>query len=213
VVPLSDWSFYLLAMLMPTIALWITWRLSAFYLDSKKRVLGIALLMFVPFYNFHALKFNANTILVPLWAATTFWFLRSFSTRSVLYSALAGLGAGACMLGKYWSIFLLAGLILAALADQRRWVYFCSVAPWITGVVGLAVVAPHLYWLFQHGIAPLEYAIARHHEHSFANTAYKAGAYLVGSVAYVAAADFSLFSGAAGSRHDRRHALAKGTRA
>ena len=37
----------------------------------------------------------------------------------------------------------------------------------------------NLFWLFQHGIAPLEYAIARHHEHSFANTAYKAGAYLV----------------------------------
>jgi hypothetical protein len=64
--------------------------------------------MFIPFYNFHALKFNPNTVLLPTWAGTTFWFLRSYKTRGVIYSALAGIGAGACMLGKYWSVFLLA---------------------------------------------------------------------------------------------------------
>ena len=32
------------------------------------------------------------------------------ATRSALYAALAGVGAAACMLGKYWSVFLLAGL-------------------------------------------------------------------------------------------------------
>src|ERR1700758_4464063 len=32
VFPLDDWSFYLLAMLLPTLALWIFWRLSADYL-------------------------------------------------------------------------------------------------------------------------------------------------------------------------------------
>ena len=46
--------------------------------------------MLVPFFNFHALKFNVNTVLMPLWAATTFWFLRSYQTRSALYAALAG---------------------------------------------------------------------------------------------------------------------------
>ena len=48
VFPLADWSYYLLAMLMPTIALWIVWRLSADYLDVEKRVVGVALLMLDP---------------------------------------------------------------------------------------------------------------------------------------------------------------------
>jgi hypothetical protein len=65
VFPVAEWSYYLLAMLMPTIALWIVWRLSADYLDIEKRVAGLALLMFVPFFNFHALKFNVNTVLRP----------------------------------------------------------------------------------------------------------------------------------------------------
>ena len=69
VMPLADWSYYLLAMLMPTIALWIVWRLSADYLTLDKRVAGVVLLMFVPFYNFLAVKFNVNTVLLPAWAA------------------------------------------------------------------------------------------------------------------------------------------------
>ena len=117
VFPVAEWSYYLLAMLMPAIALWIVWRLSADYLDIEKRVFGLALLTLVPFFNFHALKFNVNTVLMPLWAATTWWFLRSYTTRSALYAALAGFGAAACMLGKYWSVFLLAGLV-ARRADR-----------------------------------------------------------------------------------------------
>ena len=88
--PVAEWSYYLLAMLMPAATLWIVWRLSADYLTIEKRVFGLAFLMLVPFFNFHALKFNVNTVLMPTWAAATFWFLRSYNTRSVLYAALAG---------------------------------------------------------------------------------------------------------------------------
>jgi 4-amino-4-deoxy-L-arabinose transferase-like glycosyltransferase len=140
VLPLTDWSYYLLAMLMPTIALWIFWRLSADYLEIEKRVVGVALLMLIPFYNFHALKFNVNTVLLPTWAATTFWFLRSYKTHNALYRALTGIGAATCMLGKYWSVFLLAALIVVALIDSRRSAYFRSAAPWITIIAGFAVL-------------------------------------------------------------------------
>jgi 4-amino-4-deoxy-L-arabinose transferase-like glycosyltransferase len=74
--PIAGWSYYLLAMLMPAVTLWIVWRMSADYLDADKRVVGIVLLTFVPFFNFHALKYNVNTVLLPLWAATT-WCRRN----------------------------------------------------------------------------------------------------------------------------------------
>jgi 4-amino-4-deoxy-L-arabinose transferase-like glycosyltransferase len=186
VVPQADWTYYLLAMLMPTSALWIVWRLSAGFLTIEKRVAGVALLMFVAFYNFLALKFNVNTVLLPAWAATTFFFLRSYQTRSTLYGALAGIGAGACMLGKYWSVFLLAGLLMAALIDSRRAAYFRSPAPWLALVAGFAVFGPHLVWLYQNNFLPLEYANEMHGAHSFAGVARKVLTYLAGSAAYVA---------------------------
>ena len=75
-------------------------------------------------------------MLIPLWAATTLWFLRSFEARDPLSAALAGVAAAAAMLGKYWSIVLLGGLAIAALGDARRSAYFRSPAPWITAAAG-----------------------------------------------------------------------------
>jgi 4-amino-4-deoxy-L-arabinose transferase-like glycosyltransferase len=186
VFPLAEWSYYLLAMLMPAIALWIAWRLSADYLDIEKRIVGLALLMFIPFFNFHALKFNVNTVLMPLWAATTFWFLRSYKSRNALYAALAGLGAAGCMLGKYWSVFLLAGLVLAALVDKRRADYFRSAAPWITIIVGAIVLSPHVGWLLRNNFSPFKYALYVHGDKPFTETALATLGYLAGSAAYVA---------------------------
>jgi hypothetical protein len=186
VFPVSEWAYDLLAVLMPVIALWITWRLLADYLDVEKRVFGLALLTLVPFFNFHALKYNVNTVLMPLWALTTLFFLRSYRLRHSGYAALAGLAAAASMYGKYWSVFLLAGLVVAAVVDRRRAAYFRSPAPWITIAVGLLAMAPHLYWLVQNHFAPFSYAVDVHGEKPFGGVALSAVGYLGGSLAYVA---------------------------
>ena len=186
VFPTADWAYYLLANVTVGLTLWIVWRLSARYLDGEKRVVGLALLTFVPFFNFHALKFNANTILMPLWAATTLWFLRSFESRRVLDAALAGLSAAAAMYGKYWSVFLLLGLGAAALVDQRRAAYFRSPAPWVTIAVGALALAPHIAWLIANDFAPFSYALDVHRSESFASTLRGALGYLAAAVAYLA---------------------------
>ena len=187
VLPVAEWSYYLLAMLMPAGALWIMWRLSADYLEVEKRVVGVALMTFVPFFNFHALKYNVNTVLLPMWALTAWWFLRSYERRSLGYAVLAGLAAAAAMLTKYWSVFLLAGLVMAALNDTRRVAYFRSLAPWITVAAGLALLAPHLYWLTQNDYAPFSYAVGVHDKGPYLDGAKSALGYLAGSFGYVVA--------------------------
>jgi hypothetical protein len=66
------------------------------------------------------------------------------------------------MLGKYWSIFLLAGLGLAALSDPRRAAYFRSPAPWLTIAAGAAVLAPHVFWIAMHGFTTVDFAFTSH---------------------------------------------------
>ncbi len=90
------------------------------------------------------------------------------------------------MLGKYWSVFLLAGLAVAALIDCRRAVYFRSAAPWITVIVGLVVIAPHLVWLSEHFAEPFAYVMHTHGDKSFVATAVGALGYLAGALGYVA---------------------------
>ncbi|PWB65625.1 MAG: hypothetical protein C3F17_03610 [Bradyrhizobiaceae bacterium] len=185
-VPLSDATFYLLAMAVAAAGLWIAWRVSADYLDPDKRVAGLALLTLLPFFNLQALKYNANTVLIPLWAATTWCFLRSFETRNIAWAALAGAAAAAAVLGKYWSVFLLAGLGVAALADPRRRAYFASAAPWVTLAVGALLIAPHLVWLVANDFVTVHYARGVHDAETYARAARDAGLYLLGAVAYLA---------------------------
>ena len=108
---------------------------------------------------------------MPVWAATTLWFLRSYRTRSALYAALAGAGAAACMLGKYWSVFLLAGLSVAALIDNaRRTAISAQRRPGSRSPSALAVLAPHLAWLYQHDFEPFAYAVPVHGAKPFVRT-------------------------------------------
>jgi hypothetical protein len=151
VMPLADWSAFLLAMLTSASALWIAWRLFADWLDPERRALGLAMLMLVPLYTFHAIKFNANTVMMPFWALAALYFLRSVIQRTATSSALTGLAGAGAMLGKYWSVNLLGGLGLTALLDRRRMAYLRSPAPWIALATLAIALAPHVIWLRTRG--------------------------------------------------------------
>src|SRR3954453_4028420 len=185
--PQQDWAYYVFAMVLATFALWVAWRVSEGYLDGEKRVAGLLLLTFIPFFNFHALKYNANTVLIPLWALVTWCFLRSYETRSITWAALAGAAAAAAMMGKYWSVFVLAGLGVAALADPRRRQYFRSSAPWVTIAVGVILFAPHGIWVVGPDFAPFTYAVAGH-QSTRASSALAGSGFLTGIVGYIAPA-------------------------
>ena len=187
VFPRADWAYYLFAMVLATAALWFGWRLMERYLDGPKRVIGLALLTFIPVFNFHALKFNNNAMSLPTWAATTWLFLRAFETRRADYAALAGLAAGTAMLSKYWSVFLLAGLGLAALLDRRRLDYLRSPSPWITIAVGALVVAPHFIWVATHGWRTFEWMFSSHPASDHGTALWSGVQYIAGTIGYLVA--------------------------
>src|SRR5215472_15634657 len=135
--PLTAWSYDLFAVGTAVVSLGVAYVVSTRYLDGRKSAVGLALLTLVPFFNFHALKFNANSAMMPWWALTTWFFLRSFESRGLGFSALAGVAAAGAMLTKYWSVVLVAALAIGAVSDPRRRVYFGSAAPYVTIGAGL----------------------------------------------------------------------------
>jgi 4-amino-4-deoxy-L-arabinose transferase-like glycosyltransferase len=186
VFPASDWAYYFLAMVYVALGLWVAWHLFGRLLTPAKLVVALACLMMVPYFNFHALRFNHNAVLGTLWAATALCYIRSFETRKAGWAALAGIVAAGAVLGKYWSLFLLIGLALAALLDMRRAAYFRSAAPWITIAAGLLVLGPHLMWLAMHDFTPLSYAVSMHGEKTLAESLHGAAAFIAGGVGYAA---------------------------
>jgi hypothetical protein len=181
VFPLAPWAYNLFAMVNAAVALWVAFVVSTRYLDGQKCAVGLAFLTFVPFFNFHAFKFNANSAMMPWWALTTWFFLCSFETQfpysaggvprhagtparwhAVVFAGLAGVAAAAAMMVKYWSIVLLAALAIAAVSDPRRKSYFTSAAPYVTVAAGIAALSPHLAWLYLHDFASFGYALDSH---------------------------------------------------
>ena len=162
VFPLTNWSFQLMALTNSAIALWAVDLISRRFVSGDKRIVVLLLLMLAPIYQFHAQKFNANAVLLATWPIATYCFLRSFESRQVPWAIAAGATAALAMLGKYYSVFLLGGFVLAAICHPQRRAYFTSLAPWVSAVVGLAALGPHLHWLATTGAMPFTYALAEH---------------------------------------------------
>src|SRR5436189_5922432 len=141
VFPLADWAYLLLAVVTVSAGIFLAVELCAEWLAHEKLAAVPFLLAAIPFYNFLGLKFDQNSVLIPLWALAMWAMLRALDTRHMNWAALAGLAAAAAMLSKCWSAFLIAALALAALFHPQRREYFRSPAPWVTAGVFLFAVA------------------------------------------------------------------------
>jgi 4-amino-4-deoxy-L-arabinose transferase-like glycosyltransferase len=162
VFPYRDWAYYLLSAAGIGVALWFVWLIAARHVEGGKRVLALTFLTFSPGFNFQPLKFNSNALLIPVWAAASYLFLRAFHERTFGWGALAGAAAAAAMLTKYWSIFLILAFVVAALVHPRRWDYLRSPAPWASVAVGALLFAPNVVSLLDYDFQPFRYAASSH---------------------------------------------------
>jgi 4-amino-4-deoxy-L-arabinose transferase-like glycosyltransferase len=186
--PLEDWAYYLLSAINLAAGLYVAFVLAGEWLDGPKRAAVLFLLAVIPFYNFHGLKFDQNSALIPLWGLTIWTFVRSLETRHGGYAALAGLLSALSLLTKYWSVFLLLGLGLAALLDRRRNAYFRSPAPYVSTLVGAAALAPHIYWLVREHFPPLVWVVTRRTSQSVFDALDSLTEYSAGTVGYAGVA-------------------------
>lgn len=186
--PLADWAYILLAVVTVSIGIFLVIELCAEWLVKEKLALVPFLLATIPFYNFLGLKFDQNSALIPLWALAMWAMLRALDTRHLGWAALAGLAAAAAMLVKYWSVFLIASLVLAAIMHPKRRDYFRSAAPWVTDAVFLVVVAPHVVWLIRENFPPITWVATRRIATSFGGTIASMLEALGGTFAYAAIA-------------------------
>ncbi len=200
--PLANWSFQLLALTNSAIALAIVDLISRRFVQGDKRLIVLLLLMLTPIYQFHAQRFNANSVLLATWPLATYCFLRSFETRQLGWAAAAGATAALAMLGKYYSVFLIVSFALAAILHPQRRAYFGSLAPWVSVITGLVALEPHLYWLATTGAKPFAYALATHAGKPFGQSLVEALLFIPG-VAMVLALPAAVWVLIAGERLKR----------
>jgi 4-amino-4-deoxy-L-arabinose transferase-like glycosyltransferase len=187
VFPLTNWSFQLLSLTNAAIGLWMVDLITRRFASGDKRLFVLLLLMLLPAYQFHAQRFNANAVLLPTWPLATYCFLRSFETRRADWAVAAGVAAALAMLGKYYSVFLLASFAVAALVHRERRAYFASVAPWMSAATCFAALVPHIHWLATTGARPFAYALERHTGKAFVPSLVEAALFVLAVAMLLAA--------------------------
>lgn len=157
VLPRNVWSIAILASANAAIGLLGAWKLTGSFLHGEARASATLLLLLTPLYTFLAFTFNANSIFIPLWPWTVYFFVRAIDRQSVGASILFGVMAAIDMLSKYYAALLIVTCICAALVHPARKVYLRSAFPWLSAAIGALVFAPHLYWLSHNNYSTLHY--------------------------------------------------------
>ena len=188
VFPRADWAAHLLAVVICGVTLAVSWRLTRDHLDKNKALFGLAALSLIPLFTFKATELNAGTVMMPFWSAALLFYLRARRGLGAWNALLAGAFASLTMLGKYWAIYLFAGMAVAAVvgADARR--FWRSPAPYLMAVSAAVVIAPHLYWyISQAGGTNYEFMRSSvMNRASFGATLLVSLRYLAGVIAYAA---------------------------
>jgi 4-amino-4-deoxy-L-arabinose transferase-like glycosyltransferase len=188
VFPRADWAMHLMAATLVTVTLAITWPLLRDYLDRKRAWLGLAALMLIPLYTVKAEELNANTVMMPFWAAALLFYLRARRGLGLLDSVLASAFASAGFLGKYWAVYLFPGMAAASVSGVGTRRFWRSPSPYLMALSAAIVVAPHLYWYLSQ-IGGTNYAFMRDSVMTgdpFGTVVAKSAYYILGIIAYAA---------------------------
>jgi hypothetical protein len=188
VFPRTDWAAHLQDIAVIIIALAVTWRLLRDHLGKDRALFGLIALFLVPLYTFKTAELNANTVVMPCWAAALLFYLRARRGLGIMDAVLAGAFAGLTFLGKYWAIYLIVAMAVASLVGAGTRRFWRSPAPYLMAAAAAIVIAPHLYWFVsERGAA--NYAFIRDgvmSKDSLDAAAYRSMYYLLGASAYAA---------------------------
>lgn len=160
VFPQIDTAYHLLSYSNVMVGLLGVYRLAQ-VIERRDLALPAVMLLSMAFpYSTLAVKFNANAILLSVWpwvAVAWVHSIRATGTRGLSWSVGLGLLATLSMLGKYYSGVFLLALFLSALASAEGRQWFATPKPWVTLLVFIVSLLPHLHWLRSHDFVTLHY--------------------------------------------------------
>ena len=157
----AAWSAFLLSQLSIVVCFWAVWRLAREIVDPPGALLSVLLLEGVYYFNYTSPEFNPNVLQLPLWALVGLASFRALRHDRLADWGRLGLWAGLSMLAKYSSAVLLAPIGVFLLAHPKARHHLMKPGPYAAVLVGLVVLAPHLFWLWTHDFPTFSYALKR----------------------------------------------------
>ncbi|CAM3762691.1 Glycosyltransferase RgtA/B/C/D-like domain-containing protein [Bordetella sputigena] len=164
VFPHTDVAYFALSMANAILGICGIVALARRFLPAREAAVAGLAMAISPIYTTLAIKFNANTVLLSLWPWTAYFFVRYVQTGTRKAALAMGAMAGVAMLGKYFSVAVLAGLALAGLCRPAWRARLMQPQVLLAVMAGAIVLWPHMRWLIQNDMPTFTYARERMHE-------------------------------------------------
>ncbi len=157
----APWAHFLASQIAVVTAFWAVWQTGRRLTTETNALLGAMLLEGVIYYNFTTPEFNPNVLQLPFWALMIWSFHRAVKENRWYDWAQFGVWASGAMYTKYSSLLIigvLGSLLVFHPEARRRW---RDTGPYLSMLVAVALLLPHLQWLIAQDFLPLTYAQSR----------------------------------------------------
>ena len=146
----ADWGLYLAAQACVWVGVLLTWRLARLFWEEYKAVTAAFLLCFLYYYVPSPMKFSTFFVEMALTPAVAWAFFRAMQRKDLLSYALLGVLCGLGVLNKYSIALLFLSMAAVMLLEPEYRKELFTRRPWVALLTFLAVVSPHLHYLFTH---------------------------------------------------------------
>jgi 4-amino-4-deoxy-L-arabinose transferase-like glycosyltransferase len=161
VLPRTDLAYFALSALNAGVGLLGVAALARRFLSAEGAAFAALALAVSPLYTSLAIKFNANAVQLSVWPWTAYFFVVYMQTGRLRQAAACGALAALALMGKYFSAVLVLALILVAWVLPSWRQRLLGMGPWLALAAGVAVISPHILWMFDHQFSTLQFASQR----------------------------------------------------
>jgi 4-amino-4-deoxy-L-arabinose transferase-like glycosyltransferase len=163
----AEGMIYFFSQLSVIACFWAIWHLANRIIGPIYALISVFLLEGIQYFNLHSIDFNDNTLELGLWALAIYCFYLATSstdnsskkiTRNWI---LVGLFTGLGTMAKYYTIALIASMILFVLTQSNVRQQLKTRAPYLGILAFLIIILPHVVWLFSHEFITVTYVFAR----------------------------------------------------
>ena len=155
---LSARTSYVTGALFTLAGLLVFWKLMQTLRGSRHATLALLAALCITYYNERLHFFNHEVVLMPFFVASALLVWRAVGSRQLHWWAALGCCLGLGALAKYQMILAAVAVFLFWLASGawRERVHVIGLA--LAAAISLAIISPHLYWLFLNDFGPIRYA-------------------------------------------------------
>lgn len=157
----SGFGYFGLSALCTSVSLWAVYRTGRLFTTKQKALIGTLLCEGILYFNFLASEFNPNVLQLMTWALCSYAFANAMLRKKLKYWILLGICFAIGCYAKYSIAMLGLGFGLFVILQKEARYVLQTYKPYLSFIVLVALLLPHILWLYDHHFLPFSYALSR----------------------------------------------------